>query len=210
MDESTILCFGDSNTWGQVPGSKKVRYPRIRRWPGILQDKLGHGYSVLEEAQTSCTTVFDDPKKPFKNGLAYLIPCLESHAPLDIVVLFIGTNDLKDRFSLSAEQVASNIGKLVDAIQDAKYGRDNAIPKTIVVAPPPILERNNYESVFGKNSFLKSLELPDLIRVETSDRNCIFIDGSEHISTSEIDGVHIDEDQHHILAEILFPLILDL
>src|SRR5688572_13370016 len=106
----TILCFGDSNTWGYVPGTGK-RYPRSERWPGVLQETLGNEFLIIEEGLNARTTTMDDPIRggAIKNGLTYLRPCLESHAPIDLVLLLLGTNDLKHRFGLSAYDVAANV-----------------------------------------------------------------------------------------------------
>ncbi len=89
----TIVCFGDSNTWGFAPISK-ARYDRDTRWPGVLRNALGGGYLVIEEGQNGRTTVWDDPIEANKNGATYLLPCLESHKPLDLLIIKLGTNDL--------------------------------------------------------------------------------------------------------------------
>ena len=97
----TILCYGDSNTWGYNP-SMGGRYARDERWPGVLRKELGEGYLVIEEGLNGRTTVWDDPIEGYKNGKTYLVPCLETHKPLDLVIILLGTNDLKMRFSVSA------------------------------------------------------------------------------------------------------------
>src|SRR5476651_2205463 len=93
----TVLCYGDSNTWGQKP-DKSGRYPADIRWTGRLQQLLGNGYYIIEEGLGSRTTDLDYDKKSGRNGKIYLIPCLESHNPIDVVVLMLGTNDLKIEF----------------------------------------------------------------------------------------------------------------
>ena len=94
-----ILCFGDSNTWGYDPATGE-RFDEQTRWTGVLQAALGGDYTVIEEGLNGRTTVWDDPIEGHKNGHEYLVPCLETHRPLDLVVLMLGTNDLKRRFSL--------------------------------------------------------------------------------------------------------------
>lgn len=96
----SILCYGDSNTYGLMPDSPD-RYPRDVRWTGILQKKLGEDYYVIEEGLSGRTTLWDDPIEEHKNGKKYLLPCLDSHKPVDLVILMLGTNDLKTRFSLT-------------------------------------------------------------------------------------------------------------
>lgn len=92
----TVLCYGDSNTYGYNPVNG-LRYPQDVRWPGKLQSLLGNGYQIIEEGCNGRTTVFDDPLEGWKNGLDYLRPCLNSHKPVDIVILMLGSNDLKKR-----------------------------------------------------------------------------------------------------------------
>ena len=93
-----ILCFGDSNTWGYVPGTGN-RYPKQIRWTGLLQNLLGDSFFIIEEGLNGRTTVLDDPTRIAKNGMTYLRPCLDSQAPIDLVVMMLGTNDCKHRFT---------------------------------------------------------------------------------------------------------------
>ena len=107
----TILCYGDSNTWGYDPVSQD-RYPPTQRWVSVLARELGPEYQVIAEGLNGRTTVWPDPVEgEHKNGKAYLLPCLESHHPLDLVVLMLGTNDLKHRFGLSAWDIARAAGR---------------------------------------------------------------------------------------------------
>ena len=99
MKQKTILCYGDSNTWGYDPVNA-CRYDRNIRWPGVLQKELGQAYYVKEEGLCGRTTVWDDPVEGHKNGLKQLTPILHSHCPLDLVVIMLGTNDLKMRYSV--------------------------------------------------------------------------------------------------------------
>ena len=96
----TVLCYGDSNTWGYIGGTGERFAPEVR-WPGVLQAALGGAYRVIEEGLNGRTTVFDDSIEEGRNGETYLRPCLQTHAPIDLVILMLGTNDLKRRFSLS-------------------------------------------------------------------------------------------------------------
>ena len=93
----TILCFGDSNTWGYNPENRQ-RFGPEERWSGILRNSLGEDYRAIEEGLNGRTTLWDDPIEGFKNGLDYLMPCLESHKPFDLITIMLGTNDLKCRF----------------------------------------------------------------------------------------------------------------
>ena len=132
----TILCYGDSNTWGYNP-STGGRYPRDVRWPGVLRRELGDDYLVIEEGLNGRTTVWDDPIEGYKNGKEYLVPCLETHKPLDLVIILLGTNDLKVRFSVSAYDIANGAGALVQIVQKSEIGPGGRAPQVLLLAPPP-------------------------------------------------------------------------
>ena len=122
MKLKTVLCYGDSNTFGYVPETG-MRYPRDVRYPGRLQLLLGDEYSVIEEGCNGRTTIYDDPIDGWKNGLDYLRPCLNSHKPIDIVIMMLGSNDLKDTFRLTAKDIAESAGKLAEAVKGVNENR---------------------------------------------------------------------------------------
>ena len=132
-----ILCFGDSNTWGYEPATGN-RYPEDVRWPGVLARELGGGFRVIEEALNGRTTVREDPVEENKNGMDYLRPCLESHAPLDLVIVALGINDLKARFFASASDAADGAGVLVSIAQRSGAGLEGGQPAVLLVAPPRV------------------------------------------------------------------------
>ncbi len=106
-----IVAFGDSNTWGYDPATGG-RFPRPQRWPSVLQRELGADFEVIAEGLNGRTTVHDDPIEPYRCGADALPPCLMSHAPVDLVILALGCNDLKKRFSVSAFDIAEGAGRL--------------------------------------------------------------------------------------------------
>ena len=106
----TVLCFGDSNTHGQIPGKDGGRYEKEIRWPGVLKSMLGDSFDVIEEGLGGRTTVFEDPIEEDKSGKAYLQQCLHSHKPIDLIIVMLGTNDLKIRFGLTAYDVSLGFG----------------------------------------------------------------------------------------------------
>lgn len=108
----TVLCFGDSNTYGSIPGVAGGRYDREIRWSGVLARELGDGWRVIEEGLPGRTTVFDDPLSPYRRAADYLPPCLGSHAPLDVAIIFLGTNDLKARFAAGPTDIAGGLAVL--------------------------------------------------------------------------------------------------
>src|SRR5918995_379176 len=127
----TVLCYGDSNTWGYDPATRK-RYPPHVRWTGVLADQLG------EEGLNGRTTRWDDPIEPHRNGMTYLRPCVESHRPLDLVIVMLGTNDLKRRFDLSASDIAQSAAVVAETAQRFALTADGRNAKVLLVAPPAV------------------------------------------------------------------------
>ena len=192
----TILCYGDSNTWGWSP-SDMNRYPPNVRWPGVLRQLLGEGFSVIEEGLPGRTTVWDDPIEGYKNGATYLPPCLASHAPIDLVVIMLGTNDLKLRFSLPASDIASGIGVLVDIVQRSAAGPQGHAPAVLVIVPPtiaPLPGSENDEAYAGGAE--KSRLMARYYRQVAGLRGCAVLDAAEIIAVSPVDGIHLDPEAH--------------
>ena len=139
---TTILCYGDSNTWGMVPMmslNDANRHDKADRWPSVLEKTLGESVTVIAEGLNGRTTVFDDPiDGQHKNGLTYLLPCLESHAPLDLVVIMLGTNDTQTRFNLSPYEIACGAGLLVQLVTANVWGQNGMAPVVLLVCPPLI------------------------------------------------------------------------
>ena len=134
----TILCYGDSNTHGADPNNGP-RLDHHTRWPGVLRASLGDQYWVVEEGCSGRTTVLDDPLDPRKNGATSLLMLLESHQPIDLVVILLGTNDLKHCFGASAESIARGLETLVGICRSSTAGPGLlASPDILVVAPPPL------------------------------------------------------------------------
>ena len=164
-----ILCFGDSNTYGTNPVDKS-RYDLHKRWPGILRDQLGEKFWIIEEGQPGRTTVWNDPIEGIKSGREYLIPCLESHSPLDLVILLLGTNDLKERFSLTATDIALGARTLIQIIQSS-----SSAPQVMLIAPPPVLDIPNlWEPMRGAPETSKRLAAA--YQKVASENNCHFLD----------------------------------
>jgi len=204
-----ILCFGDSNTWGYSPKSGR-RFPRDARWTGVLQSRLGSGYHVIEEGQCGRTTAWDDPVEGgTRNGRAYLAPCLESHAPLDLVILMLGTNDTKKRFSLTAFDIGQCAAGLVDLIQSSTSGHQGSAPKLILVAPPPLSAMTAFADMF-EDGAEKSKKLGGIYRDIASGRGCAFLDAGEIVSTSPLDGVHFEKAEHEKLGQALARMVKEL
>jgi lysophospholipase L1-like esterase len=182
------LCYGDSNTWGYVPGTGG-RYPTAVRWTGVLQDRLGPAFHVIEEGLNGRTTVWDDPVEgAHRNGRTYL------------VVLFLGVNDLKRRFGAPAADIARSAGVLVELIQHSGAGRTAATLPVLLVAPAPLGKLTLYAEML-EGGMEKSRLLAARYREVAEELGCQFLDAGGVVHSSDLDGVHLDEEQHRRLGE---------
>ena len=196
-----ILCYGDSNTWGSN-ASGEARFDCAERWPGVLQNALGNGYRVIEEGLPGRTTVWDDPIEGYKNGLTYLHPCLASHAPLDLVILMLGTNDLKARFSLTAYDIAQGAGVLVRVIQKSEAGVGGAAPLILLIAPSRIHPPDGSDAaLMFSGGAQKSAALGEQFARMAAEYACGFLDAENLVSLDPVDGIHLTREDHHRLGE---------
>ena len=205
-----ILCYGDSNTWGYIPGSGGLRYGDDERWTKLLARKLGKNFEVIEEGLNSRTLISEDKRqgKEGRNGYKYLIPCLDTHDPIDLVVLMLGTNELKKIYNKTAE----DIGKLLEiyyvkTIQERGSQVKNIPYKLLIVSPPIINEETDFCMEGNKYSGAakKSQELSGIYQDIAKRNNCYFVNGST-LETG-IDGVHLTRAGHKKLADVLEKII---
>lgn len=201
----TILCYGDSNTYGYVPETG-LRYPRNVRWTGVLQELLGEEYSIIEEGCNGRTTIFDDPLEGWKNGRDYLKPCLNAHKPVDIVIMMLGSNDLKRCFHASVEDIAAGAEILVKDIIEFTGNKQGFVPRIILVAPPEIgegIQSSTFYGSFDEDAILRSRAFPAYFRKVALANGCEFVDAAEHIKPSTVDSLHLTAEGHRRLAEVL-------
>ena len=197
----SILCFGDSNTYGESPEGYG-RYERHERWTGILQAALGPDYLVIEEGLNGRTTVWDDAVEGDKSGIKHLPMCLETHAPLDLVVLMLGSNDFKRRFSVTPRDIAASAEALVVTILKADNGRRMTPPRILLVSPIALGEETFLGEIFG-NRRQDSLRLGALMADVAARRGCEFLDAATVAEPSPLDGLHMDRESHKKLAAAL-------
>lgn len=177
----TIVAFGDSNTWGFVPGSDAERFPRDIRWPARLATALGDTAEVVSEGLSGRMATIEHPAGAGRNGLPYLLPCLQSHAPVDLVVIYLGTNDAS---FLPPETVAGSVGRLVKVARNSEAGPGRRSPNVLVLCPPPFGEHHLGPS-FKQVCAALGCELIEL----------------EHVTSySAVDGIHLDEAGHVAVA----------
>lgn len=201
-EPASVVCYGDSNTWGCLPMTDDVarRLPPDARWPGVLARVLGGDVHVHEAGLPGRTTVLDDPLAPHRNGAAQLVPTLLTHAPVDVLVLALGTNDLKYRFALRASDVAAGLTTLIRLAQTADCGPAPGIPPQIlVVAPPPLRPTGVFHEMFA-GAEAESSALGDRCREVAEALSCGFLDAGAHVAVSAVDGVHLDAAAHAALG----------
>lgn len=209
----TILCYGDSNTWGKKPDAKS-RFAADVRWTGVLQAGLGEDYYVIEEGLNSRTTNLEFAAKPGRNGKTYLVPCLDTHNPLDLVILMLGTNDLKIEYNRSALEVAAAIEELVEIIQTRAVNEDGIPIKILLVSPILIREsphlQQQYSVVFyDHQSAAKSSELALALEAVAKKVGCSFVDAAT-VAEPGIDGIHLTEASHKALGEVLITKVREM
>jgi lysophospholipase L1-like esterase len=196
----TILCYGDSNTWGWNAATM-ARHPRWVRWPGVLQQALGDEYYVIEEGLNGRTTVWDDPIEGHKNGKTYLIPCLESHKPIDLVALMLGSNDLKLRFSVSAFDIANSARTLIDMIQLSRTGPDDGAPQVLLICPPPLGDLHPDFIDMFTGAHPKAVQFPSQFRRVAEEMGCAYLNTHEFLAADPLDGLHLTADAQRKLGE---------
>jgi lysophospholipase L1-like esterase len=196
----TIVCYGDSNTHGADPVTNG-RFPRHVRWPGVLAAELGDGAYVIEEGLGGRTTLWDDPFTDFRNGKPYLLPCLRSHQPVDVLVLMLGTNDLKSIFGRAAHEIAAGAGALVDIALTSGTGPDDGPPAVLLLSPPRLGEPTDRSELWGfGGARTKSEALPRLYRNVAEVKGVSFLDAAALVGGDPADGVHLGAADHAVLG----------
>ena len=195
----TILCYGDSNTWGDPPGGLG-RYEWGVRWPSRMQHLLGSGYRVVEEGLCGRTTAFDDPLWKNRNGLTFLPIALETHSPIDLLIIMLGNNDVKVRFNQTPFSIGQGLAQLVI---EAKKS-EPPIGEILIVSPPHVSRTGNLETALAfEGAIQKSKELAQYYQYIASQYGVKFFDAATVVTTSVIDGVHFDEENHKNLSEAI-------
>lgn len=203
-----ILCYGDSYTHGASPEGGP-RFGPDKRWTGVLQDLLGDTFEVIEEGLYARTLNSDDlrPGREGKNGRNYLVPCLESHDPLDAVILFLGANELKERYHKTAKEIGDMLeSDFVKTILGRDYDARDGHPELLIIAPPIIDTDNPATQPRYAGAHEKNLQLGAVFQLVVQRNGCHFLDAAS-VVTVGADGTHLDEENNRKLAHALAPVI---
>lgn len=187
----TILCFGDSLTWG-YNAQTVTRFPYEQRWTTVLQNKLGAGYRVIEEGLGGRTTVSDNPYSPYRNGSTVLPMFLESHAPIDLLVLLLGTNDIKSHILGSARKAAMGCSRLIRIILASQAGPNASAPAILLLAPPHLGKLTNLTAISLADAEQEAKHFAEHYAAVADFLKTHFLDTSKFLVTDPADGVHLD------------------
>ena len=208
-----IFVYSDSLSWGIIPMTRK-RLPFDQRWPGVTEMTLcasSKKVRIIEDCLNGRRTVWDDPFKSGRNGLVGLAQRIETHSPLALVVLMLGTNDFQSMHNYNAWHSSQGILALVSAIRSAPIEPEMPIPQILVIAPPAI--RPSKEPIVPKfeGGETKCIGLAAAYQKVCEEVDCHFFDAGSVITSSNLDGVHLDIDEHLVLGKevsrIIEPLL---
>jgi lysophospholipase L1-like esterase len=204
-----ILVYADSLTWGIVPNTRR-RLAFDERWPGVMERELlrtGQRVRVIEDALNGRRTVWEDPFKPGRNGLVGLEQRIEINSPLALVLLMLGTNDFQSMHDHRAWHAAQGIASLVHAIRRAPIEPGMPMPDVVVIAPPPICNPRGAMAEKFAGADAKCVGLADAYASVAADLNCRFFDAGSVTTSSTVDGVHLDAEQHAALGTALAAVV---
>ncbi|MCO6185928.1 SGNH/GDSL hydrolase family protein [Rhizobium sp. L1K21] len=204
----TVLAFGDSLTWGYDPISLG-RHEYADRWTSVLQKGLGHGARVIPEGLNGRTTAYDDHLADCdRNGARLLPSILETHKPLDLVIIMLGTNDMKPVVAGRAVNAVAGVKRLVGLIRNHEWGFDFDVPDVLIVAPPRICETaNSFFAALFQGAMDESAMLGSLYRDLADELGCGFFDAGSVAKTSPNDGIHLDAENTSAIGRGLEPVV---
>ncbi|MBI2719783.1 MAG: SGNH/GDSL hydrolase family protein [Rhizobiales bacterium] len=204
----TILAFGDSLTWGFVPNAFD-RHPFDVRWPNVLTAGLGQGFRVIEEGTNGRTTAYDDLTDGSElNGARALPMVLETHQPLDLVIVMLGTNDLKFAGRCRAFDAELGMGRLIEIVQKFPYMPTYQVPKILIMAPPAICKtRDPWFSDLWEHAIAESKKLPQHYARLAKAMGVQFYDTNKVAKTDPIDGGHLDVASTRAIGKALVPVV---
>lgn len=204
-----ILVYSDSLSWGIIPETRQ-RFEFHRRWPGVMENQLvatGKPVRVIEDCLNGRRTVCDDPYKPGRNGLTGLEQRIEINSPLSLVIVMLGTNDFQSMHNFNAWHSAKGVEAVIQSIRRAPIEPGMPLPEILVVAPPRVQQPAGTMSDKFRDAGKKSEGLATMLQQVSSGNSCHFFDAASVTSTSRVDGVHLDEDQHLELGKAMARVV---
>lgn len=204
----TILVYGDSMSWGIIPNSRN-RLPFSKRWTGVLQRELGEEYRINEACLNGRTTRYNDPNRPARNGLESLQMVMESHSPVDLLVVMLGINDFQDVIGATAGESAEGLRKLIRHAQSLAP-EPMSKPAEILVILPPDIEQSMGAMAQKFSCFKRGLGAESAYLAQLEGLEVSVLRASEVIKLSRIDGIHIDEPEHGLLGRAVASAVKDL
>ncbi len=188
------------------------RFTVTERWPGILQELLGSDYEIIEEGLGARTTMFDDPRPDFpeRNGLKTLPIILETHLPLDLVIIMLGTTDTKEMIGVSSEEIVEGMRRLVGVVKGYRALKDSTVPQILIVVPPIVKEDAEFASKLFRGGSAKGNDLIDGYRTLAESEKILYLDPTGVVKVDPKEGVHMDAKNHRRLAELIHKKVLGL
>ena len=204
----SVLCYGDSLTWGYDPVNLG-RHDYADRWTSVLQKGLGHRVRVLAEGLNGRTTAYDDHLADCdRNGARVLPTILATHKPIDLVIIMLGTNDMKRGIEGTAAGATNGMKRLVGIIRHADWGFDYETPGILVVSPPPICDTaDQLFSAMFRGSGDESAMLASMYRDMADELGCGFYDAGSVAQTTPVDGIHLDGENTRAIGKGLEPIV---
>ena len=208
----TVLVFGDSNSWGWSPSNDMIkpikRWSENIRWPGVMQKELGSGFKVLVDGLNGRTTMWDDPIGEFGCSKKQIITLMDAAAPIDLLIIFVGTNDLDVRFFVSVQDIANSAALLVQKAVAHVEAFIDGKPKVILIGPPPLGPVSNgaFKEMFAGNEE-KSKQLGNCYKTVSDTIGVDYLDAGTVVKISDMDGVHLDADQHELLGKAIAEFV---
>lgn len=212
----TIVCFGDSNTFGTNPAftgesDSAFRWEKSLRWTGQLQKLLGDEYDVIEEGLGGRTTAWEDQATEGRNGLKAIFPVLQTHEPIDLVIIMLGTNDLKEVYGASPMEIGRGLESLLRVCLNPYSYTNEHVPKVMVISPVLLGEKiadSWLYGVFGPTAYARCKKLAIEFKGIAKKYSCMFLDAATVAKASEKDCVHMEAEEHRKLANAIYQLIL--
>lgn len=172
----------------------------------------GLSVRVIEDCLNGRRTVWDDPFKPGRNGLAGLAQVMEIHSPLSLVVLFLGSNDFQFSHPYNdAWSAAQGITTLVNEIRKAPIEPGMPVPPILLVCPPRVRSPKGAIAPKFRDAEQRSAGLGEAYAQAASELGCTLFDAENVTTSSPNDGVHLDPDQQlklgHAIAEAVAPML---